>query len=59
MPCFLNFLDLENEFSIEITERVAQIFGEVLHSLTKFGLHLKYKEQVITYYKSLCSHKED
>lgn len=51
MPCFLNFLDLENEFSIEITERVAQIFGEVLHSLTKFGLHLKYKEQVITYYK--------
>lgn len=44
IPCFLNFLDTENQTQIEIIRRVAEIFGQVLYKLEKVGKHLKYKE---------------
>lgn len=47
VPCFLNFLDQENDHQIEILERIAQLFGQVVFKLSKFDLHLKFKEQII------------
>ena len=33
IPCFLNFLDTENQSQIEIIRRIAEIFGQVLFKL--------------------------
>ena len=43
VPCFLNFLDQDNDHQIEILERIASLFGPVLYKLSKFDLHIKYK----------------
>ncbi len=58
VACVLNFLTMDSEDQIEITERVAELFGEMAAKLQQFGLHMKYKEQFIAYFKSIYDHKE-
>jgi len=60
VPCFLLHIDLEgnNDIQIELTERIASIFGLVLFKLKKYDIHIKYKDQIIEYYKALINHKE-
>ena len=46
VPCFLLHIDLEGDkdFQIELTERIASIFGLVLFKLKKYDIHIKYKD---------------
>jgi len=57
VACVLNFLTMDSEDQMEITERVAELFGEMAAKLEVFGLHLKYKDQFITYFKGIYDHK--
>lgn len=59
VPCVLNFLETENQSQIEITQRVAELFGVVLNKLASFDIHLKYKQQFIDYFKEIADHKEE
>lgn len=38
----------------EITERMAKMVGRVVHKLSPLNLHLKYKTEILTFYKAIC-----
>lgn len=60
MPCFLNFIDLsEQEEQAEILERIASIFGKCVFALSKFDLHMRYKSEIMQFYKLMTGHKTD
>jgi len=59
VPCVLNFLDIEDQSQIEIVQRTSEIFGVVLVKMKEFDLHMKYKEQIINFYREIIDHKED
>jgi hypothetical protein len=42
----------------EITYRLAMILGKIVFKLKDFDLHLKYREQLISFFNSSCTHKE-
>jgi len=43
----------------EITIKVSAFFGQLVHKLSMVGdLHLKYKNEILKYYKALCVYKE-
>jgi len=37
---------------------MAAIIGRIVHKLSAFDLHLKYKEQILTFYKAMVEHKD-
>lgn len=49
-PCVLNFLQTENQAQIEITQRIAELFGQIIYKLKDFDLHLKYQSEFIAYF---------
>jgi hypothetical protein len=42
----------------EITFRLAKILGKIVFKLKDFNLHLKYKDQLVPFFISTCTHKE-
>lgn len=44
---------------VEISQRIAELFGPLVASLKEINLHLKYKKEFIAYYKELCESKEE
>ena len=44
---------------MEIVSRISEIFGCILVKLQPLGLHTKYKDQFISFYKEIIDHKED
>lgn len=43
----------------EIDLRLSKMFGSIVFSLVKLELHLKYKEQLFSYYRQLLDHPKD
>jgi hypothetical protein len=37
--------------SIENIQRMAKLVGQITHKLSTFSLHIKYQEQILTFYK--------
>lgn len=60
IPCLINFIDLDNLLGqVDINQRIAELFGSVVANLKAVNLHLKYKNEIINYYKGLCENKEE
>ena len=57
IPNFLKALIITNNHD-EIIQRMAQIIGKVVHKLSAFDLHLKYKEQILSFYKAMVEHRD-
>ena len=43
----------------EIIVRMGRMIGKIAYKLSKNDLHLKYKEQILTFYKTIINHKEE
>lgn len=37
---------------------MAEIIGKIVHKLSAFDLHLKYKEQILNFYKAMVEHRD-
>jgi len=37
---------------------MARIIGKIVHKLSAFDLHLKYKDQILTFYKAMVEHRD-
>ena len=55
MPVILSMLDISFE-DIEI--RLAKIIGQIVYELSKHDLHLKYVDNFIKFFISICNNKE-
>jgi len=38
---------------------MAQIIGRIVHKLSTFDLHIKYQEQILTFYKAMIEHRDE
>ena len=36
---------------------MAEAFGTVVYKMSLIGMHLKYRKELIAYYKQICGHK--
>lgn len=57
VPCILNNLDIQNQNQIEIVKKMAEIFGKIVYKMSLLGIHLKYRKELIEYFKEICAHK--
>lgn len=58
IPNFLKALVINNNHN-EIVQRMAALIGRITHKLSFFDLHLKYKDQIMTFYKEIIEHPEE
>ncbi len=58
IPNFLKALDIKNNH-YEIISRMAKLIGRIVHKLSAFDLHIKYKEQILTFYKEIIEHRDE
>ena len=38
---------------------MAEAFGTVVYNMSLIGIHLKYRKELIEYYKQICVHKSE
>ena len=38
---------------------MAKLIGRVVHKLSAFDLHIKYKDQILTFYKEIINHSDE
>ena len=38
---------------------MAQIIGRIVYKLSSFDLHIKYQEQILTFYKAMIDHRDE
>ena len=50
MPNVLKALNIKNNHD-EIIARMACLIGKIVHKLSAFDLHIKYKTEILTFYK--------
>lgn len=55
IPNFLKALVISNNHD-EIIARMAKMIGRVVHKLSAFDLHTKYKEQILAFYRDIINH---
>ena len=58
IPNFLKALNIQNNHD-EIIARMAKIIGRIVHKLSAFDLHIKYQEQILTFYKAMIEHRDE
>ena len=58
IPNFLKALVFENNHD-EIIGRMSKMIGRIAYKLSFFELHIKYKEQILSFYKSIITHKDE
>ena len=58
MPNFLKALVFEDNHK-EIITRMARMLGKIAYKLSFFELHLKYKGEILGFYKSIINGKDD
>ena len=58
IPNFLKALVFENNHD-GIIARMGKMIGRIAHKLSFFELHIKYKDQILGFYKSILSHKDE
>ena len=58
IPNFLKALVFENNHD-EIIIRMGRMIGRIAFKLSRFDLHIKYKEQILGFYKSIINHKDE
>lgn len=37
---------------------MAVLIGKIVHKLSAFDLHIKYKEQILSFYKEIVEHRD-
>ena len=57
IPNFLRALVIQKNHD-EIVEKMARIIGRIVHKLSAYDLHLKYKNQILSFYKAMVEHKD-
>lgn len=58
IPNFLKALVFENNHD-EIIIRMGKMIGRIAYKLSVFELHIKYKQEILGFYKSIISHKHE
>ena len=58
IPSFLKALVFQNNHD-EIIARMAMMLGKIAYKLSFFELHLKYKAEILGFYKSIINGKDD
>lgn len=58
IPSFLKALVFQNNHD-EIIARMAKMLGKIAYKLSFFELHLKYKAEILGFYKSIINGKDD
>lgn len=43
----------------EIIARMAKMIGRIVHKLSAFDLHIKYQDQILTFYKEMIEHRDE
>ena len=38
---------------------MTEVFGKVVYKMSVLGIHLKYRKELIDYFKEICSHKQE
>ena len=38
---------------------MAALIGRIVYKLSSFDLHIKYKEQILTFYKAIIDHRDE
>lgn len=38
---------------------MAEIFGKIVYKMSLLGIHLKYRKELIEYFKEICAHKQE
>lgn len=57
MPNVLKALNIKNNHD-EIIARMACLIGKIVHKLSAFDLHIKYKHEILTFYKQIIDHRD-
>lgn len=58
IPNFLKALVISNNHD-EIIERMSELIGRIVHKISAFELHIKYQEQILTFYKAIIEHRDE
>lgn len=58
MPNLLKAFDVQNNAD-ELSYRLAKIIGEIVYKLSSFGLHIKYKDLILAFFKGICNHEKE
>ena len=53
IPNLIKAMNIEKNAEENI-QRMAKMVGEIAFKLSSFGLHLKYQDQILTFYKRIC-----
>ena len=38
---------------------MAKLIGRIVHKLSAFDLHIKYKDQILAFYKEIIEHRDE
>ena len=57
MPNVLKAMIIKNNHD-EIIARMACLIGKIVHKLSAFDLHIKYKTEILTFYKQIIDHRD-
>ena len=38
---------------------MAKLIGRIVHKLSAFDLHIKYKDEILTFYKEIIEHRDE
>ncbi len=58
IPNFLKALVIKSNHD-EIIAKMAKLIGKIVHKLSAFDLHIKYKTEIITFYKAIVEHRDE
>lgn len=58
IPNLIKGLSLEKNHD-EIIVRMSKIIGKIVYKLSCFDLHVKYQDQLLSFYKAMVSHKDE
>jgi hypothetical protein len=58
IPNLIKALNFEKNAEENI-QRMAKLIGEIAFKLSNFGLHLKYQDQILTFYKRVCESDDE
>lgn len=58
IPNFLKAIKIQKNQPDEIVARMASMIGKIVYKLSTFDLHLKYKEQILAFYKAMVDHRD-
>jgi len=58
IPNLIKGLSLEKNHD-EIIVRMSNLIGKIVYKLSAFDLHVKYQQQLLTFYKAMVNHHDE